>query len=131
MIKFENQERRMENINISLGENKIKNLEEARDICMNAGIDVEEIVKTTQTIAFDNAIWAYTLGAAIALKNKAESAAKAASFIGEGLQAFCIPGSVAYQRNVGLGHGNLAAMLLEEENECFQDMNHMQQQKEL
>ncbi|MEI6856142.1 GGGtGRT protein [Psychrilyobacter sp.] len=119
MVKFENQDRRMGNINISLAENKIKNLEEAKEICMNAGIDVEEIVKTTQNIAFDNAVWAYILGAAIALKNKSKSATEAASFIGEGLQAFCIPGSVAFQRKVGLGHGNLAAMLLEEENECF------------
>ncbi len=119
MVKFENQERRMDSINACLVENKIKSLEEARQICLDKGVNVEEIVRTTQPIAFDNAVWAYTLGAAIAIKKGAESASKAASLVGEGLQAFCIPGSVAFQRKVGLGHGNLAAMLLEEENECF------------
>lgn len=119
MIKFENQDRRMEGIDKILAANGFDGLQAAKDTCSEKGIDVEEIVKTTQPIAFDNAVWAYTLGAAIAIKNKASSAAEAASMVGQGLQSFCIPGSVAAQRNVGLGHGNLAAMLLEEENECF------------
>lgn len=119
MVKFENMERRMDSINASLAANGIASLEEARQICLDKGVDVEEIVRTTQPIAFDNAVWAYTLGAAIAIKKDAATAAEAASLVGHGLQAFCIPGSVAFQRNVGLGHGNLAAMLLEEENECF------------
>jgi len=119
MIKFENQDRRMEGIDKILAANGFDGLQAAKDVCSKKGIDVEEIVKTTQPIAFDNAVWAYTLGAAIAIKNKASSAAEAASMVGQGLQSFCIPGSVAAQRNVGLGHGNLAAMLLEEENECF------------
>lgn len=119
MVKFENQERRMDNINACLAANGIKNLEEAREICLAKGVNVEDIVRTTQPIAFDNAVWAYTLGAALAIKNEAKTAAEAAATIGEGLQAFCIPGSVAFQRKVGVGHGNLAAMLLEEENECF------------
>ena len=119
MIKFENQDRRMESIDKCLKEHNIKDLEEARSICLEKGVDVEDIVKTTQPIAFDNAVWAYTLGAAIAIKENAPTASEAASLIGRGLQGFCIPGSVAAQRNVGLGHGNLAAMLLEEENTCF------------
>jgi hypothetical protein len=112
-------ERRMDGINASMAANGIKDLEEARQICLDLGVDVEEIVRSTQPIAFDNAVWAYTLGAAIAVKNGTHVAHEIASLLGHGLQAFCIPGSVAYQRKVGLGHGNLAAMLLEEENECF------------
>ena len=119
MVKFENQERRMDSINACLAANGIKDLAEAREICLEKGFDVEEIVRSTQPIAFDNAVWAYTLGAAIAVKKEAKTASEAAALVGQGLQAFCIPGSVAHQRNVGLGHGNLAAMLLEEENECF------------
>ena len=94
-------------------------MEEARDFCLSKGVDVDKIVKGIQPIAFENAVWAYTLGAAIALKKGAKSAADAASLIGEGLQAFCVPGSVGDQRKVGLGHGNLGAMLLREETECF------------
>ena len=97
----------------------IKDLEDARVICSSKGIDVEAIVKGVQQIAFENAVWAYTLGAAIAIKECAKTASKAAELIGIGLQAFCIPGSVADQRAVGLGHGNLAAMLLREETKCF------------
>jgi len=119
LVKFENMERRMDGINASMAKHGIKDLEEARQICLDLGIDVEEIVRSTQPIAFDNAVWAYTLGAAIAIKNGTKVSHEIASLLGHGLQAFCIPGSVAFQRNVGLGHGNLAAMLLEEENECF------------
>ena len=97
----------------------IKDLEEARLLCLARGIDVHKIVKSIQSICFENALWAYTLGAAIALKKDVKTAAEAAEAIGEGLQAFCIPGSVADQRQVGLGHGNLAAMLLKEETKCF------------
>ena len=94
-------------------------LEEARDLCLSKGIDVESIVKGVQPIAFENAVWAYTLGAAIALKKGITKAAEAAEAIGIGLQAFCVPGSVAENRKVGLGHGNLGAMLLREETNCF------------
>jgi hypothetical protein len=94
-------------------------LEEARDLCLSRGVDVEKIVKGIQPIAFENAVWAYTLGAAHAINSGAKRAAEAAEKIGEGIQAFCIPGSVADQRKVGLGHGNLAAMLLRDETRCF------------
>ena len=94
-------------------------LEEARDLCLSKGIDVESIVKGVQPIAFENAVWAYTLGVAIALKKGINKAAEAAEAIGIGLQAFCVPGSVAENRKVGLGHGNLGAMLLREETGCF------------
>ncbi len=94
-------------------------LEEADALVRAAGIDPEAIVKGVQPIAFDNAVWAYTLGAAIGIKKQVKSAAEAAVCLGEGLQAFCIPGSVAEQRGVGLGHGNLGAMLLSEETKCF------------
>ena len=90
-----------------------------RVICLDKGIDVEKIVKGIQPIAFDNAVWAYTVGAAIAIKSGVKTAAEAAEKIGLGLQSFCIPGSVADQRAVGLGHGNLGAMLLREETKCF------------
>lgn len=119
MITFEGCERRMPQIEAFLTKIGISDLEEARSICLEKGVDVAAIVKGVQTIAFDNAIWAYTLGAALAIKSGAGRAADAAKKIGEGLQAFCVPGSVADQRKVGLGHGNLAAMLLEEETECF------------
>ena len=119
MITFEGYERRIEKINAALKEAGIKDLEEARQICLDKGIDVEKIVKGIQPIAFDNAVWAYTVGAAIALKSGVKSAAEAAEKIGLGLQSFCIPGSVADQRAVGLGHGNLGAMLLREETKCF------------
>lgn len=119
MAEFEGKERRMPKIEVCLAENGISTLEEAKEICTNAGIDVEALVKGVQPIAFENAVWAYTLGAAIGIKREIKSAADAARCIGEGLQAFCIPGSVAEQRKVGLGHGNLGAMLLSEETKCF------------
>lgn len=119
MIIFEGYDRRMPQIEASLKENGVTDLEEARSVCLEKGIDVAAIVKGVQTIAFENAVWAYTLGAALAIKSGTKHAAAAARKIGEGLQAFCIPGSVADRRKVGLGHGNLAAMLLEEQTECF------------
>ena len=118
-VKFEGYERRIEKIKKCMAEYGIKDLEDARDICLNKGIDVDAIVKGIQPIAFDNASWAYTLGCAIALKKGITKAADAAEAIGIGLQAFCIPGSVAENRKVGLGHGNLGAMLLREETKCF------------
>ncbi len=119
MITFEGYERRIDKINAALKQHGIASLEEAKEICSSKGIDVEKIVKGIQPIAFDNAVWAYTVGAAIAIKSGAKNAAAAAEKIGVGLQSFCIPGSVADQREVGLGHGNLAAMLLREETKCF------------
>jgi len=119
MVKFEGYERRIDKINACLKEYGMKDLEEAKAVCDAKGVNVDEIVKGVQKIAFENAVWAYTLGAAIAIKKGAKTAAQAAELIGIGLQAFCIPGSVADQRLVGLGHGNLAAMLLREETKCF------------
>ena len=119
MAKFEGQERRMPGINACLKEYGMNTLEDARDLTLEHGINVEEIVKGVQPIAFDNAVWAYTLGTALALKKGAKSAAEASEMIGVGLQAFCVPGSVAEQRQVGLGHGNLGAMLLRDETKCF------------
>ena len=119
MAKFEGQERRMPKIEAALKEYGMTSLEEARDLCLSKGIDVESIVKGVQPIAFENAVWAYTLGVAIALKKGITKAAEAAEAICIGLQAFCIPGSVAENRKVGLGHGNLGAMLLREETNCF------------
>ncbi len=118
-VKFEGKERRMAGIEACMKEYGIADLEEARQICLDRGIDVDAIVKGIQPIAFDNASWAYTLGCAVAIKKGATTAADAAEAIGIGLQAFCIPGSVAQNRKVGLGHGNLAAMLLREETKCF------------
>ncbi len=118
-IKFEGQDRRQKKLDKVLPTFGFKNLEEAQQLCISNGINVDEIVKGIQPIAFENAVWAYTLGCAIALKKGTKSAADAAEAIGEGLQAFCIPGSVGDQRNVGIGHGNLAAMLLREETSCF------------
>jgi hypothetical protein len=118
-VKFEGKERRMAVIEKCLSDNGLASLEEARDLCLSKGIDVEAIVKGVQPIAFDNAVWAYTLGVAIALKKGITNAADAAAAIGVGLQGFCIPGSVAEQRKVGLGHGNLGKMLLDEKTECF------------
>ena len=118
-IKFEGYERRIDKINACLNENGIKDLEDAYNICTAKGINVDEIVRNIQPIAFENAIWAYTAGCAIAIKKGCKVAADAAEAIGVGLQAFCIPGSVADQRSVGLGHGNLAAKLLREETKCF------------
>ena len=119
MAKFEGQERRMPKIEACLKEYGLASLEEANELCLSKGINVEEIVKGVQPIAFENAVWAYTLGTAVALKKGITKAADAAEAIGIGLQAFCIPGSVAEQRNVGQGHGNLGAMLLREETDCF------------
>src|SRR5574344_1028381 len=118
-VKFEGQDRRQAKLDKVMAEYSIKSLEEAREICLGKGIDVDAIVKGIQPIAFDNASWAYTLGAAIAIKKGTKGAADVASDLGLGLQAFCIPGSVGDQRKVGLGHGNLAAMLLREETQCF------------
>ena len=118
-IRFEGYERRIDKINSELKKYGIKSLEAARELCLNHGVNVEEIVKGVQPIAFENAVWAYTLGCAIAFQKGVKSAAEVAECIGLGLQAFCIPGSVADQRQVGLGHGNLGAMLLREETDCF------------
>ncbi len=119
VITFEGMDRRKDKIDKCLAEYGLKDLAEARDLCLSKGIDVMAIVKGVQPIAFENAGWAYTLGVAIALKEGIKNASDAACAIGKGLQAFCIPGSVAEQRKVGLGHGNLGAMLLKEETKCF------------
>ena len=119
MAQFEGKERRMNKIEACLKQYGFATLEEARDLCLSKNIDVDAIVRGVQPIAFDNAVWAYTLGTAIAVKKGVKSAAEAAETIGIGLQAFCIPGSVAEQREVGLGHGNLGAMLLRDETGCF------------
>lgn len=119
MPLFESYERRIDKINETLNTYDIADLEEAEKICKDKGIDVYEIVKSIQPIAFENAAWAYITGAAIAIKEGCTVAADAAEKIGIGLQAFCIPGSVAEDRQVGLGHGNLGAMLLKEETTCF------------
>lgn len=119
MISFEGYSRRIDKINSVLGEYGIESLEAAQQIVSDNGIDVRSIVLGIQPIAFENAVWAYTVGAAIAIKAGAKNAAEAAEYIGKGLQAFCIPGSVADQRKVGLGHGNLGAMLLNENTKCF------------
>ena len=119
MALFESYERRINQINKCLNENGIASIEEAEAICKSYGLDVYNLVKGIQTICFENACWAYTVGAALALKNKAKNAAEAATWIGVGLQSFCIPGSVADDRNVGIGHGNLGAMLLSDETKCF------------
>ncbi|MEQ8153967.1 MAG: GGGtGRT protein [Clostridiaceae bacterium] len=119
MALFESYERRIGQITPVLEKYGIASLEEARKICTDLGFDPYTIAKETQPIAFENAGWAYVLGAAIAVKKGAKKAAEASKAIGEGLQAFCIPGSVADDRKVGLGHGNLGAMLLSEETKCF------------
>lgn len=119
VVEFEGKERRIEKINAVLAENGIKDLEEAKAICDEKGVDVSKLVKGIQPIAFENAVWAYTIGAAIAIKKGIKEASKVAETLGIGLQAFCVPGSVADQRKVGLGHGNLAAMLLSESSKCF------------
>ena len=119
MALFESYERRINQINKCLNENGIASIEEAEAICKSYGLDVYNLVKGIQTICFENACWAYTVGAALALKNKAANAAEAAKWIGVGLQSFCIPGSVADDRKVGFGHGNLGAMLLSDETKCF------------
>ena len=119
MALFESYERRIKQITEVLNKYGIKDLEEAKKICEEKGINPYEIVKGIQPICFENACWAYTVGAAIAIKKNCKKASEAATAIGEGLQSFCIPGSVADDRKVGLGHGNLGAMLLSEETKCF------------
>lgn len=119
MALFESYERREKQILDVLAQYDIKSIEECREICQAKGFDPYKIVEGIQPICFENAKWAYTVGCAIALKKGVKSAAEAAAAIGEGLQSFCIPGSVADQRKVGFGHGNLGKMLLEEETECF------------
>ena len=118
-VKFESQDRRMKQILAALNENGISSIEEANEICEKAGLDPYKTCEETQLICFENATWAYVVGSAIAIKKGCKNAADAAEAIGIGLQAFCIPGSVADDRKVGLGHGNLAARLLREETECF------------
>ena len=119
MVKFEGYERREVKLQQFLQQAGLQSLEQAQEICQQKGLDVAAIVKGIQPICFDNACWAYTLGAALAIQKGCAKAAEAAEVIGEGLQAFCIPGSVADNRKVGLGHGRLAAMLLREETKCF------------
>ncbi len=119
MALFESYERRIDKINGVLAQYGISSVEECRDICKAKGFDPYEIVNGIQPICFENACWAYTVGAAIALKKNVKTAAEAAEAIGIGLQAFCIDGSVAEDRKVGLGHGNLGAMLLRDETKCF------------
>ena len=119
MVKFEGFERREAKLQQFLQQVSLQSLEQAQEICQQKGLDVAAIVTGIQPICFDNACWAYTLGAALAIQKGCTKAAAAAEIIGEGLQAFCIPGSVADNRKVGLGHGRLAAMLLREETKCF------------
>lgn len=119
MVNFENYERRIDKIEKVMSQYGIEDLEDARQICIDRGFDPLELVRGVQRICFDDACWAYTLGAAIAIKKGALTAVEAAKAIGEGLQAFCVPGSVAEDRKVGIGHGNLASMLLDEKTECF------------
>ena len=118
-VTFEGYERRADKINKCLADNGIASLEEALQICTDKGFNPREIVNNTQSIAFQNAEWAYTLGCALAVKRGAKTASEAAAIIGEGIQAFTVPGSVAEDRKVGLGHGNLGAMLLSDDTECF------------
>jgi hypothetical protein len=118
-VMFEGKERRMAKIEKCLAEYGLGSLEEARDLCLSKGINVEKIVKGVQQIAFDNAVWAYTLGCAIGLKTGVKSAVEASEKIGLGLESFTVPGSVAEQRKVGIGHGNLGARLLSDETKCF------------
>lgn len=119
MALFESYERRIEQINAELAKHGISSIEEAKQICDDKGIDVYNMVKGIQPICFENACWAYIVGAAIAIKDGVKNAADAAEKIGLGLQSFCIPGSVADDRKVGIGHGNLGARLLREETKCF------------
>ena len=119
MALFENYERRIDKINGVLAQYGISSVEECRELCQSKGFDPYEIVKGIQPICFENACWAYTVGAAIAIKSGVKTAAEAAKKIGVGLQSFCINGSVAEDRKVGLGHGNLGAMLLSDESKCF------------
>ncbi len=119
MATFEGYERREAKILGVLKEYGINSIDECKDICLSKGVDCDKIVRGTQPICFENAVWAYTVGAAIAIKKGCVKAADAAAAIGIGLQSFCIPGSVAENRKVGLGHGNLGAMLLSDDTDCF------------
>jgi len=119
MALFEGYERRIKQITPFLAKYGISSLEEAEKVCLEKGVDVRKIVKEIQPISFENAGWAYLVGAAAAIKKGQKAAADIAETLGEGLQAFCIPGSVADDRQVGIGHGNLASMLLREETKCF------------
>ena len=119
MAKMEGYEKRKKSIDKFLKLHKIKNLDTAKQICLQKNIDVEQIVRGVQPICFDNAVWAYTAGAAAAILSGEKSAEQIAKIIGQGLQAFCVPGSVADERKVGIGHGNLGAMLLSENTKCF------------
>lgn len=119
MVTFEGYDRRIEKINECIKEYNLESLDNCKTICDNAGIDVEAIVKEIQPICFENAVWAYTLGTAIALTEKCQNAEECAEKIGIGLQAFCVKGSVADSRKVGIGHGKLASMLLNENTKCF------------
>lgn len=119
MVTFESYDRRIEKINGVLAEYGISSIDEAKEICDKAGVKPYDIVKSIQPIAFENAGWAYVVGSAIAIKKGVKTAAEAAEAIGIGLQSFCIPGSVAEDRKVGIGHGNLGAMLLRDETKCF------------
>lgn len=119
MALFESYDRRIGQITPVLESYGMKDLDDANKLCLDYGVDVQELVRSIQPICFENACWAYTLGAAIAIKKGATKAADIAAILGEGLQAFCIPGSVADDRKVGIGHGNLASMLLKEETKCF------------
>ena len=119
MALFESYDRRINQINAELAKHGISSIEEAKQICDDAGVDAYNIVKGIQPICFENACWAYIVGCAIAIKDGVKTAAEAAEKIGLGLQSFCIPGSVADDRKVGIGHGNLGAMLLREETKCF------------
>ena len=119
MATFESQERRMPKINECLKANGLESLDACNEMLLAKGIDCDKIIRGVQPICFDNAVWAYTLGTAIAVKRGLKNAADCAAAIGEGLEAFTIPGSVAEQRHVGLGHGNLGAMLLHEDTHCF------------
>ena len=118
-VQFESQDRREKQILAALNANGIKSIEEANQICEEYGLDPYMTCEETQRICFENSKWAYVVGSAIAIKKGCKNAADAAEAIGIGLQAFCIPGSVADDRKVGIGHGNLAARLLREETECF------------
>ncbi len=119
MAMFESYERRIKQVDAFLNQNDIKSLDDAKKICDEKNVDVHKIVKDIQTIAFENACWAYTAGAAVAIKKGQKNATDVAVTLGEGLQSFCIPGSVADDRKVGIGHGNLASRLLKEETGCF------------
>lgn len=119
MVSFEGYDRRIAQITKYLAASGIESLEAAEKVCLDKSVDVRKIVKSVQPIAFENAGWAYLVGAAVAIKKGQTSAVEIAKTLGEGLQAFCIPGSVADDRKVGLGHGNLASMLLREETDCF------------